>query len=88
MKIKDGFTMRNIAGSNIVVPVGKTIDEFNGMITLNDSGAFFWECFEKDTTIEKVLEKVLKEYDVEKKKAKADIEAFVEILKTNNLLDE
>lgn len=41
MKIKKGFTIRNIAGSNIVVPVGNAEKIFNGMITLNDSGAFF-----------------------------------------------
>ena len=44
MKIKKGFVKRNIAGSEIVVTVGKTAAEFNGMITLNESGAFFWDC--------------------------------------------
>ena len=40
MKVKDGFVLRAIAGSNIVVPVGAATAQFNGMITLNDSGAF------------------------------------------------
>ena len=43
MKIKSGFAKRNIAGSEIVVPVGNKAMEFNGMITLNESGGFFWE---------------------------------------------
>ena len=41
MKIKSGFAKRNIAGSEIVVPVGNKAMEFNGMITLNESGGFF-----------------------------------------------
>lgn len=41
MKIKEGFAKRNIAGSEIVVPVGKKALEFNGMVTLNETGAFF-----------------------------------------------
>mgnify|MGYP007095657831 FL=1 len=44
MKIKNGFAKREIAGSYIVVPVGKEASEFNGMITLNESGSFFWDC--------------------------------------------
>ena len=44
MKIKSGFAKRNIAGSEIVVPVGNKAMEFNGMITLNESGGFFWDC--------------------------------------------
>ena len=43
MQIKPGFAMRKIAGSNIVVPVGAAASDFNGMITLNDTGAFSLE---------------------------------------------
>ena len=47
MKIKKGFALRNIAGCEIVVPVGTASDSFNGMITLNDSAAFFWTLLQK-----------------------------------------
>ncbi len=36
MKIKDGFLLRNVAGKNIVVPVGAELN-FSGMISLNDT---------------------------------------------------
>lgn len=49
MQIKPGFAMRKIAGSNIVVPVGAASSDFNGMITLNDTGAFLWNCFLQPT---------------------------------------
>lgn len=86
MKIKDGFAKREIAGSNIVVPVGKTINDFNGMITLNDSGSFFWDCFKNDITIEQAVKLVTDEYDIDEQKAKKDILAFVELLKKHNLI--
>ncbi|MGN0457720.1 MAG: PqqD family protein [Eubacterium sp.] len=88
MKIKEGFALRNIAGSDIVVPVGKACDEFNGMITLNESGAFFWKCFEKETTIDEAVQKILSEYDAEEERVRADIESFVATLKQNNLIEE
>ena len=88
MKIKDGFVKREIAGSYIVVPVGNTIEEFNGMITLNESGSFFWDCFKKDITLEQVVKTVTDEYDIDPQTAAKDIENFIELLKTNNLLEK
>lgn len=88
MKIKDGFVKREIAGSYIVVPVGNTIEEFNGMITLNESGSFFWNCFKKDITLEQAVKMVTDEYDIDPQTAAKDIENFIELLKTNNLLEK
>ena len=86
MKIKDGFAKRNIAGSNIVVPLGSRNADFNGMITLNDSASFFWDCFQKDITIDEAVKMVTDEYDVDETRARGDIEKFVNMLKENNLL--
>ena len=88
MKIKDGFAKREIAGTNIVVPVGDRNKDFNGMITLNESGAFFWDCFTKDITIDEAVKKVTDEYDIDEKTAKEDIEKFVNMLRKNNLICE
>jgi len=87
MKIKDGFAKRNIAGSDIVVPVGKKAREFNGMITLNGTGSFLWECFLKDITVDEAVKMLLSEYDVDEKTAKKDVEAFAKMLKDNGLTE-
>ena len=88
MKIKKGFTVRNIAGSDIVVPIGNAEKIFNGMITLNESGAFFWNALLKDTTVDEVVKKVTSEYDVDESKARADVEKFINLLRENNLIEE
>lgn len=89
MKIKNGFSKRNIAGANIVVPVGDMGKVFNGMITLNDSASFFWDIFSKDDiTIDQAVKEVTDKYDVDADKAKEDIEKFVNMLRENNLLEE
>ncbi len=88
MRIKKGFAKRKIAGSNIVVPVGKNSLEFNGMITLNDSGSFFWDCLSEDTTVDEVVKKVTAEYDVDSERARKDIETFIKMLDENNLLEK
>ncbi len=88
MKIKNGFAKREIAGSYIVVPVGKEASEFNGMITLNESGSFFWDSLQNDTTFDDAIEKITSEYDVDKSRAEEDLKKFITMLKENNLLDE
>ena len=88
MKIKEGFAKREIAGSHIVVPVGKTAMEFNAMITLNESGAFYWDCFQKDITVDEAVKMVLDEYEVEEERARADVEKFIEMLKENDLIEK
>ena len=88
MQIKKGFAKREIAGSYIVVPVGSKAADFNGMITLNESGSFFWDCFTNDITIDQAVKMVTDEYEVDEKTAKSDIEGFVKLLKDNDLIDE
>lgn len=87
MKIKDGFAKRNIAGSDIVVPVGKKAREFNGMITLNESGAFLWDCFTKDITVDEAVKMLLKEYEVDEATARRDVEGFAKMLMDNDLTE-
>ena len=88
MQIKPGFAMRKIAGSNIVVPVGAAASDFNGMITLNDSGAFLWNCFLQPTTEAQVVEALMNEYEVERQRAAADVAHFAALLRENDLLAE
>ena len=47
MKLKDGFVLREIAGSFMVVPVGKRTQEVPGVIALTESGALLWKKLEE-----------------------------------------
>ena len=48
MKIKQGFILREVAGSYLVVAVGEAVKRFNGVINLNETGAFLWRLLEKE----------------------------------------
>ncbi|MBE6720452.1 MAG: PqqD family protein [Ruminococcaceae bacterium] len=87
MKIKSGFAKREIAGSNIVVPVGKNAVSFNAMITLNETGSFLWDAFQHDITVDDAVRLITAEYDVSPERAKADIEKFVSLLKDNSIME-
>ena len=87
MKIKDNFLLRKVADSYVVVPVGKLTLNFNGIITLNETGAFLFEQLQKGAEREDLIENLLKEYDVDPEKAAADIEVFLEKVKDADVLE-
>ena len=44
---KDGYLVREIADSYVVVPVGERVIDFKGIMTLNDTGLFIGIVFRK-----------------------------------------
>lgn len=86
MKIKDGFILREVAGSYLVVAVGAAVKQFNGMINLNDTGAFLWKLLENGADEDGMVKALLAEYEVEEEVARADVKAFVNKLTEAGLL--
>lgn len=86
MKIEKEFVLREIAGDYILVPVGKTALDFNGLITVNEIGAFLWEKLQEDVSVEDLLAEVLKEYDVDEATAREDIEEFIDSLRKSEII--
>lgn len=80
MKIEKEYVLREIAGDHIIIPVGMTVLEFNGLITVNKVGVFLWKMLQEEVTMEELVQAVLNEYDVEEEVARNDIQEFVEKL--------
>ena len=87
MKIRNGFMLRKVGGQNVVVAVGAASRDFNGIIKLNETGAFLWELLKSERTPEELTESLLAEYDIDRETASADVEAFAERLSRAELLD-
>lgn len=77
MKLNKDFILREIAGEYILVPIGDTPLSFNGLITVNDVGAFIWNNIKKTSSEEELLKLILDEYDVDKDSAKEDLAEFL-----------
>lgn len=88
MKIKDGFIVREVAGSYIAMPIGERADEIKGVIELTRGGAILWEKLESDTTEEALVAELLSKFEVDEETAKRDTAAFVDGLRKNGLLEE
>lgn len=86
MKIKEGFIIREVAGNFIVVAVGSAVKQFNGVITLNETGSFLWKKLQDGCEKEDLIDALLNEYEVSKDVAEADVTAFIEKLNGAGLL--
>lgn len=86
MKIKDGFLLRKLGQEYTAVALGSARKEFNGLIRMNDTGKFLWECLQRDCQEEELIRCLREEYQVSEEAAAADIRGFVERLKGAGIL--
>lgn len=77
MKIREGFIIREVAGNHIAVATGEASKTFNSMITINETGKFLFELLQKETTSEELVSALIKEYEIDKETATADVSKFV-----------
>ena len=87
MKLKKDFVLRQVAGTWVVLPLGDTAVDFNGMLTLNETGTFLWQALEKETEREKLVESLLAEYNVSREIALTDVDAFLDKLMISGCLE-
>lgn len=86
MKIKDGFILRKLGTEYMAVAVGKARKDFNGLISMNETGKFLWDCLKTEKTTEELVNSLMAEYEVDRRTAAADAAEFTERLKGAGIL--
>ncbi|MCR5653719.1 MAG: PqqD family protein [Ruminococcus sp.] len=87
MKVKSDFILRKISDSYVVVPVGDAVVDFSGLVNLNESGAMLFELLQKGCEESDLTDALLKEYDVSREIAAADVKKFVSKVKDAGILE-
>lgn len=88
MRVKEGFVLREMTEGIVVVPTGKLLGEFKGMIHLNRTGKFIWELLQNEISMEEIADKLVDQYHIEKEKAMQSTENFLVKLREVNILEE
>lgn len=86
MKIKSNYSLRTVAGENIIVNTGEKSD-FKGIMMLNETGVFLWNLLTTDKSRDQLIEAMLAEYDAPLDRIVAGIDAFIAKMNEQNLLD-
>ena len=79
LKTKPGFLLRRLGAESMVIAIGAASDQFNGMIRLNDTGAFYWEMLTQGATPDQLVAATLDKFDgVDEAAARQDVLEFLD----------
>ena len=78
MQVSKDLILREVAGEYILIPVGKAALKIHGMINLSESAVFLWKKLQEDCTEEELVQALLKEYDIDRETAAADVRELIE----------
>jgi hypothetical protein len=87
MKLKNGFVLREVAGSTVVVPTDAALN-MNGMITLNETGKILWTALTDGADTDALVAALLAKYEVDEATAREGVNAFVDGLRKHGFLEE
>lgn len=83
-KVKPGYVLREIAQEYLAVPIGTGGE----IVILNPVSKLLWERLQAPQTLDELTDAVTEQYDVDAAQAREDILAFLNNLKSSNLLAE
>ena len=86
MKIVGDYVLREVAGDTILVPVGSTALQFNGILALEPVGALIWKGIIAGKNKEELLSDILEQFEIDSETAANDLNEFLLQLQTENLL--
>ncbi len=80
MEIKKKVILRSVADEYMLVPVGDTVFEYNGIFIMTESARLLWEAIVSGKEKEELPDVLLGEYDIDRATAEADANEFLERL--------
>lgn len=86
MIIKKELLKREVAGESFLIPMGKTVYDYNGMFILTELASFIWDLLPQAQNEEEILQAILDEYDVEEAVARADLQNFMDRLRSMDVI--
>lgn len=89
MKLRYKFVVRNVSGKPVAVAVGQDNEKFNGMIKLNPSGEVIFQMLQQGAfSLNEIVSGFAQQFGIPEKTARPAVEAFIDQLRKNELLDE
>lgn len=86
MEIKKQVILRSVAGEHMLIPVGETVFEYNGIFMMTESGKLLWENIEKGAEENELKELLMEEYEIDAETALNDVKEFLEMLKAFGII--
>lgn len=86
MEIKKNVIVRTVAGEHMLVPVGDTVFQYNGIFMLTDSGKLLWDKIREGAESEDLVKALIQEYEIDEATASQDVSEFLEKLRSYEII--
>ena len=88
MRLVPGFHLRSVGTEHLAVPSGAAAARFNGLLMLNETGAFLVRALETDTDREGLLDRLREEDEAPDELLAADLDGVLAQMRELGLLEE
>jgi hypothetical protein len=80
--------LRRVGKEALLVPVRNKVGDLDSIFTLNETAIAVWESIDGKSSLDDVVERLCREYDVTREQAEADAAEIVRSLLSARLLQE
>lgn len=88
MRVSKDLILREVAGENILIPVGKAALRIHGMICLSESAAFLFDQLRQERSEAELIDAILAQYDVDRDTAARDVRDFLAQMQRFGILEK
>ena len=87
-RVNQDYLIREITGEYVLIPVGSSAQQLNGMVALNETFHFIWEQFQEPHTAYDVVIQALKQFEGSVGEIERDINDCIEAMLQYGFLKE
>ena len=88
IKTNPNVIRRNVAGEEILIPIGDSALEHNGLFVLTPTGAEIWDALVEGKSLEEIVANMAEEYDIDTETLRKDVLGLIEKLAKLGLVTE
>jgi DNA-binding CsgD family transcriptional regulator len=88
IKTNPNVIRRNVAGEDILIPIGDSALEHNGLFVLTPTGAEIWDALVEGKPLEEIVANIAEEYGIDTETIRRDVLGLIEKLAQLGLVTE
>ena len=86
MRLKYTFETMKLDESIVAIPVGEGVNEYHGVIKLNETASFIFELLKNDITEESIVDALEQKYDAPRDVLAKDVRKYIELFMEKGFL--
>ena len=90
MHLKEGYVLKEVAGENVLFPIGQGIVDGGSLMSVNETGRYIVELLQQEITDQELIQKLMERFEAEGEEEReiiyTDLFSFLDGLWRNSML--